>query len=72
MMELTVSSFFSSLPHTLRSTRSSFLPEAVSSGSLPMSTSPRACVEIEDVTKRFGPVTAVDRASLAIGDGEFF
>jgi len=37
-----------------------------------MSTSARVAVEIEDVTKRFGPVAAVDGASLTIGHGELF
>jgi ABC-type Fe3+/spermidine/putrescine transport system ATPase subunit len=38
----------------------------------PMSTLPPFSVEIEDVTKRFGAVTAVDGVSLAVGRGEFF
>jgi ABC-type Fe3+/spermidine/putrescine transport system ATPase subunit len=29
-------------------------------------------IELEEVTKQFGPVTAVDGVSLAIGAGEFF
>jgi spermidine/putrescine transport system ATP-binding protein len=37
-----------------------------------MSTSPPPSVEIQDVTKRFGTVTAVDGVSLAIGRGELF
>ena len=37
-----------------------------------MSTPPPPSVEIQDVTKRFGAVTAVDGVSLAIGRGEFF
>jgi spermidine/putrescine ABC transporter ATP-binding subunit len=31
-----------------------------------------ALLQIESVTKRFGPVTAVDHLSLAVEDGEFF
>jgi len=37
-----------------------------------MSTPPPPSVEIQDVTKRFGGVTAVDGVSLAIARGEFF
>jgi ABC-type Fe3+/spermidine/putrescine transport system ATPase subunit len=38
----------------------------------PMSTLPQPSVEIQDVTKRFGEVTAVAGVSLSIGRGEFF
>jgi ABC-type Fe3+/spermidine/putrescine transport system ATPase subunit len=38
----------------------------------PMSTLFPFSVEIQDVTRRFGAVTAVDGVSLAIGRGEFF
>ena len=37
-----------------------------------MTTTPPPSVEIQDVTKRFGDVTAVDGVSLAIGRGELF
>jgi spermidine/putrescine ABC transporter ATP-binding subunit len=37
-----------------------------------MTDTPPPSVEIQDVTKRFGAVTAVDGVSLAIGRGEFF
>jgi spermidine/putrescine ABC transporter ATP-binding subunit len=37
-----------------------------------MSTTEQPSVEIQEVTKRFGEVTAVDAVSLAIGRGEFF
>jgi spermidine/putrescine transport system ATP-binding protein len=37
-----------------------------------MSTTPQPSVEIQDVTKRFAEVTAVDGVSLAIGRGELF
>jgi ABC-type Fe3+/spermidine/putrescine transport system ATPase subunit len=37
-----------------------------------MSTLPPPSVEIQEVTRRFGAVTAVDGVSLAIGRGEFF
>jgi spermidine/putrescine ABC transporter ATP-binding subunit len=32
----------------------------------------RSLLEIQGVTKRFGPVTAVDKLSLTVNDGEFF
>ncbi len=32
----------------------------------------RPLLQIEGVTKRFGPVTAVDKLSLTVNDGEFF
>ncbi len=32
----------------------------------------RALLEIQGITKRFGPVTAVDGLSLTVNDGEFF
>jgi spermidine/putrescine ABC transporter ATP-binding subunit len=35
-------------------------------------TEPREVIRIESVTKRFGPVTAVDDVTLAIHEGEFF
>lgn len=35
-------------------------------------TEPREVIRIEGVTKRFGPVTAVDDVTLAIHEGEFF
>ena len=31
-----------------------------------------ALLQIDSITKRFGPVTAVDRISLEVQDGEFF
>src|SRR4029453_9608869 len=35
-------------------------------------TVPGATLELQSVTRRFGPVTAVDRIDLAIEQGEFF
>ncbi|MBL9035207.1 MAG: ABC transporter ATP-binding protein [Rhodospirillaceae bacterium] len=32
----------------------------------------RSLLEIQGITKRFGPVTAVDKLSLTVNDGEFF
>ena len=32
----------------------------------------RAIIEFRNITKRFGPVTAVDDVSLSINEGEFF
>lgn len=37
-----------------------------------MAVSERYAVELRQVVKQFGPVTAVDRISLRIGEGEFF
>ena len=31
-----------------------------------------ATVEIQNMTKRYGTITAVDDMSLSLGDGEFF
>ncbi|HSE75050.1 MAG TPA: ATP-binding cassette domain-containing protein, partial [Dongiaceae bacterium] len=31
-----------------------------------------ALLQIEGITKKFGPVTAVDRIALEVKDGEFF
>jgi spermidine/putrescine transport system ATP-binding protein len=36
------------------------------------STNPPAAVELENLTRHFGPVVALDHVSLAIGRGEFF
>ena len=47
-------------------------PGAVSSLRRPMTDTPPPSVEIQDVTRRFGVVTAVDGVSLAIGRGELF